>query len=66
MSNNQPVNQIAKYSNFYDDYLKNNNFQDKKKSWNKIAQVFDLPEVNKNPRYVSADVLNKFSGGHYA
>ena len=44
--------------NFYNDYLKNNSSQDKNKSWNKISKVFDLPKVNKNPRYVSADVLN--------
>ncbi len=58
VSNNQPANQITKNSNFYDDYLKNNSSQDKNKSWNKIGKVFDLPEVNRNPRYVSADVLN--------
>ena len=44
VSNNQPANQLTKYSNFYDDYLKNNNPQDKNKSWNKFGQSSDLPK----------------------
>ncbi len=57
-SNNQPTIKPTKYSSFYDDYLKSKNSKDSKNLWNNISKAFDLPKANKNPRYVSADVLN--------
>ena len=57
-SNNQPTIQPTKYSSFYDDYLKNKNSSDSKNLLNNTSKAFDLPKINKNPRYVSADVLN--------
>lgn len=56
---NTSANQPTKQSSFYEDYLKkkepsknNNNFG------NKLAKDINLPNANKNPRYVKADVLN--------
>lgn len=61
MSTNQKakmITQPTKYSSFYDYYLNNKKAQDNKKLWDSIGKTYVFPEVNKNPRYVKADVLN--------
>ena len=54
----QPKSQPTKYSNFYTDYLENKKTSQSNNSWNIFGKTNELPGINKNPRYVNADVLN--------
>lgn len=54
----QPKSQPTKYSNFYTDYLENKKTPQSNNSWNIFGKTNELPGINKNPRYVSADILN--------